>query len=85
MPRYFFHLRDDLDVSDTEGLELASLGQARARARAQAVHMAAASITERGRLDLSHRIEVEDQSGEMLYAVAFAEVVEVIGQSAAAS
>jgi hypothetical protein len=77
MSRFFFHLHDDVDTSDEEGTELPDLTSARKHAQAEAVHMAAASITEHQRLFGEHRIDVEDQGGEVLFSVFFREVVEI--------
>lgn len=77
MPRYFFHLQNDENLIDEEGTELPNLAAARKHARVQAVHMAAASITEHQRLFGEHRIDVEDQAGEVLFSVFFRGVVEI--------
>jgi hypothetical protein len=77
MPRFFFHLHNDVDTSDEEGTELPDLASAREHARREAVHMAAASITEHQRLFGEHRIDVEDEAGEVLSSVFFRDVVEI--------
>lgn len=79
MPRYFFHLRDDLDAEDNDGQELPDLPAAYAHAVKYAADMAAVSITEQRKINLRHRIEVTDERGEMLIAVAFGDVVTVEG------
>jgi hypothetical protein len=77
MPRYFFHLHNDVDAEDPEGIELADLAEARERAIVYARDMASLSIVDHGRLILSHRIDVADQSGEIVHTVHFRDVVEV--------
>jgi hypothetical protein len=77
MPRYFFHLHDNDDIADEEGTELPDVFAAKDWAHKQALHMAAASITEHQRLFGNHRIDVEDQAGEVVFAVLFREVVEI--------
>jgi hypothetical protein len=75
MPRYFFHLHNDVDATDEEGKEFPDLASARKHAQGEAVHMAAASITEHQRLYGEHRIDVEDQVGEVLLSVFVRDVV----------
>jgi hypothetical protein len=75
MPRYFFHLRNDMDVPDPEGQELADLDAARAQAVAYAIDMAAASVLEHRKVNLQHRIEVEDEAGQVLETVKFGDAV----------
>jgi hypothetical protein len=77
MPRFFFHLHNDVDTSDEEGKEFPDLASAQKHARGEAVHMAAASITEHQRLFGEHRIDVEDQAGEVLLSVFFRDVVNI--------
>lgn len=79
MPRYFFHLLDDLDVPDEEGTELPDLEAARAHADSQARLMFAAAATEQGRVVLSHRIDVQNEAGAVLASVRFGDVVKVEG------
>jgi hypothetical protein len=71
MPRFFFHLRNDVDVADEEGTELPDLESAESRAVDYAVDMSAASILENRRLTLSHSIEVADESGRIVKTVRF--------------
>lgn len=81
MSRYFFHLLNDDDVPEEEGTEFPDLEAAQNLEAAQkhawqeAVHMAAASITEHQRLNGEHRIDVEDEAGEVLFSVFFRDVV----------
>jgi hypothetical protein len=77
MPRFFFHLHNDVNTFDEEGSEFPDLASAREHARAEALHMAAASVTEHQRLNGDHRIEVADQSGEVLCSVFFRELVQI--------
>lgn len=77
MPRYYFHLRNDVSVDDEEGTTLRDLAAAKARAIEYAVVMSAASILEHRRLNLHHRIEIADEHGEILQIVEFGDVVTV--------
>jgi hypothetical protein len=76
MPNYFFHVLNDIDAKDEEGLELDNLAMAHLKAIESARELASASVRQ-GRLDLKHRIDVEDEAGEVLVSVTFAEAVEV--------
>ena len=76
MPRFFFHLYDDMDVIDEEGVELPDAEAARAKAEANARHMACAEVLD-GHLNLNHRIEVADERGEVFLTVPFGGTVKV--------
>ncbi len=76
MPRFYFHLHNDVDVPDEGGEELPDL----AAARAHAISMARFEVAEAakvGRILLSHRIDVEDEHGAVLATVPFSEAVQV--------
>jgi acyl-coenzyme A thioesterase PaaI-like protein len=77
VPRFYFNLRNDLSVDDEEGMELPDVQAARALAAKYALDMVAASVLEQGRINLSHRIEVTDDSGGDIVAVAFGDVVTI--------
>ena len=76
MPRYFFHLHNDLETRDEEGLELPDLAAARGVAEHEARAMAAQSFAN-GQLRLHHSIEVTDANGATLLTLRFGEVVEI--------
>lgn len=75
--RYFFDLHNDIDTQDDEGVELASLAEAKAHAVTEARVMAADSVS-KGHLNLSHYIQVADGGRADLFRVTFREAVEVI-------
>lgn len=77
--RFYFHLRNDLDVPDDEGAELADLGAARDHARKAILDVMAGTLLETARITLSHRIDIEDVHGRVLDTVIFQDVVEVEG------
>ena len=77
MPRYYFHLRNDLSLDDEEGEEYPTLEAARERAVQYALDMSAASVVEERKLNLHHRIEVADSDGRIVFAVKFGDVVKV--------
>ena len=76
MPRFFFHLFDDIQSMDAEGQELESVEAARAQAIKSAQEMACAEVLD-GTLNLNHRIEVVDEAGETVASVLFGDVVDV--------
>ena len=76
MPRYFFHLYDDVVSVDEEGSELPDVAAARRKALQNARAIASQEVLE-GHLTLHHRIEVEDASGRPVLTLPFREVVQV--------
>jgi len=81
MPRYFFNLRNDLDVDDLEGLDLPNLEAAHVEAVRLTRNMVAVGAQEEGRINLSHRIEVTDSNGTALFTVKFGDAVRIEGPS----
>jgi hypothetical protein len=77
MPRYYFHLHDDMDVPDPEGTELPNVEAALASAMAQGRQMAGDLVKEEGRLHLSHRIDIEDALHSVLDTVLIRDVVTI--------
>lgn len=78
MPRYYFHLYNDLISMDDEGRILPDLDAARANAIREAREMMMETVGE-GRINFSHRIEIADDSGDIAATVLFAEAVTVEG------
>lgn len=77
MPRYFFDLRDDMDVLDEEGKELPDPQSAKAHALTEARQMVQASIAEHGHIDLRHHIDVRDENGTIVSVLHFEDAVTV--------
>ena len=77
MPRFFFHLLNDVDAPDEEGKELPDLDAARNHARQNVRFTAAESLKEQGRVVLSHRIQIEDEEGNVLDTVYFSDVLSI--------
>jgi hypothetical protein len=76
LPRYFFHVFDDIIAQDEEGVELPNL----AAARLQAVKGARDLMTEQvrhGHLELSHWIDVTDERGDKVLTITFRDAVDV--------
>lgn len=76
MPHYRFHVINDIDAPDDEGQELDNLAAANLRAIDYARDLASAAVRQ-GRLDLRHRIDIEDEAGEVLISVAFGDAIEI--------
>lgn len=77
MPRYFFDLRNDVDVSDEEGRILDDLAAVRTAAIAEAREMMTESVL-KGHLNLGHSIEVRDETGAIILVMPFGEAVDVV-------
>ena len=79
MPRFFFHLHNDVQSKDDEGTVLPDLSAARAEAIKGAREVISEEIRARGTLHLSHWVEVENDSGQQVLVVPFRECVAVSG------
>lgn len=77
MPRFHFHLHNDVDVPDDTGKALPDLDAARAYATRLARFEVAEAAKRDGRVVLSHRIDIEDEHGEVLATVRFGEAVQI--------
>ena len=76
MPRYFFHVYDDVIAKDDEGMDLPNL----AAARLNAIRGARDIISEQvrhGHLVLSHWIDVVDEGGATVLTLPFREAVDI--------
>jgi len=83
VPRFYFHICNGNGfVEDGEGTELPDLDAARAQATAGARDVMAGDV-QRGFLDLSSFIEVEDERRTHLFTLTFKDVVDVTAQTAA--
>jgi hypothetical protein len=76
MPLFRFHVMNDIDAPDEEGQDLDNLALAHLKAIDSARDLASAAVRQ-GRLNLKHRIDIEDAAGQVLLTVTFAEAVEV--------
>lgn len=76
MPRYYFHLYNDVISMDEEGVDLPDLEAARANGIKEARAMMLETVAE-GRINFSHRIDIADESGAVVDSVTFGEAVEV--------
>ena len=78
MPRYFFHLYNDVISMDEEGVDLPDLEAAHANGIREAREMMVETVGE-GRINFSHRIDIADESGAVVDSVTFGEAVAVEG------
>jgi hypothetical protein len=78
VPRYFFHVYEDLVAEDDEGIELPDVDAARDEAIRAGRELIAAQVAG-GRLRLFHRIEVLDERGRTVLAIPYREMVEIEG------
>ena len=76
MPRYFFHVYDDIIAHDEEGSQLPNEAAARLQALKGARELAAEQF-KRGYLVRSHWIDVADEEGEIMMRVTFGDAVDV--------
>jgi hypothetical protein len=76
VPRFFFHLYDDMVVLDREGEVLPTVERAREKAVRTARDIACAEVRE-GHLGLNHRIEVTDANDSPVATVAFKDAVKL--------
>ena len=77
MPLYHFNIRNGHGfTADDEGLELSSVGDARAQALRGARSLISADVLE-GTLDLSGQIEVTDALNDEVLTVRFSDAVQV--------
>ena len=77
MPRFYFHLRNDMDVPDDEGKEMPSVDAARAYAVDLARFELSEMVKDEGRVTLQHRIDIEDERHRVVDTVWFRDVVQV--------
>ena len=77
MARFYFHVRDHMDVPDDEGAELRDIGVAREFATQSARILMGETLREDGRITLHHRIDIEDAYGGVLASVPFRDAIRI--------
>jgi hypothetical protein len=77
VPKFYFHLYNDMDVPDFEGVELPDLAAARAAAIEQARGMIGEMAKADGRIVLSHHIDIEDEDERVLDTVMFRDIIRI--------
>ena len=79
MPRFYFHVFDDLDARDYEGIELRDVNEAIVYATRSAQQLMAETLKDSGAIDLDHRIVVADEQGRVVETVRFRDAVKIEG------
>jgi hypothetical protein len=79
MSRFYFHLYDEHDTVDAEGMELPDAEAAEAHGFATARLMAAQEIIASGQLHLGHGLVVTDEDDAVVRTIAYGEAVELFG------
>lgn len=74
--RYFFHIYDEGFFRDEDGIDLSGLHSAQKVAEETARSVMIQQIRG-GFLHLGHRIEVEDEHGQVVYRLQFSDAVHV--------
>jgi len=77
VPRYFFHLHNDIEAPDPDGIELPNIGAARTVAIHNARFTVAETIKTEGRFVGDHRIDIEDDDGTVIDTIYFKDAVTV--------
>jgi hypothetical protein len=77
VPRFYFHLYNDMDVPDREGKELPDLDAARQWTTCQARSLLGQVAKDEGLVVLHHRIDIENDAAEVLDTVWFRDAVKV--------
>jgi hypothetical protein len=77
MPRYFFHIYDDVVAIDEDGIELADLAAVHQQAIKVARDCASAELVH-GTLHLKHRIEVEDEDRRPVLTLPFRSAFKIV-------
>jgi hypothetical protein len=77
MPKFYFHLTNQISVRDQEGRELADLEEAAAAARLDILSILSDDVS-RGRMDLRGRIDIADETGTIVRSVPFADAVQLL-------
>jgi hypothetical protein len=78
MPRFFFNVFDDATTIDEVGQDLPDVAAAHEAALEEARAILADEVRS-GRIDLSHRIEVEDEERRPVLLLPFSAAVEIEG------
>jgi hypothetical protein len=79
MARFYLHLHNDVNVTDPEGRDFPDLNAARRWTRDQARLLVGQVAKDEGRIVLHHRIDIENEDGEVLDSIPFADAVKIVG------
>ena len=79
MPRFFFHVHNDIDADDEEGVELPASTDLRAYTRDCICGLICDSIKRHERLNLDHYVLVTNEVGQDVLKLTFREAFTIIG------
>jgi hypothetical protein len=74
--RYFFHIYDDAETLDQDGMELPSIEAAVAMARQDLGQIVADDLMHAGTLNTASRIDIAAEEGQLLASVRFDDLLE---------
>ena len=75
MPRYYFHIFNDMEVRDDDGQQLRDVAAARKEARDAAADLIRDEIKAGRKIHPDHRIEIEDERGHMVAVLRFGDLI----------
>jgi hypothetical protein len=78
VPKYFFDLRGEYFLEDTEGRELSDVFAAMLHADHEAREMVCASVAKHAPIDLLHEIQVRDDAGIVVGTVRFGDAITIV-------
>jgi hypothetical protein len=81
MPRFYFHLYDDIQTLDEEGRAYPAFEAALTAAFVAARALAAEQVAREGRVVASHRIDLADERQRVLDSVYFGDAVVLVGET----
>ena len=76
MPRFRFHLYNDVETIDEQGREFPDLQAARTEAIDNARDLMAAELKSNGAINLNHWIELENDAGDV-FVVTFRDAITI--------
>ncbi|HEX4737140.1 MAG TPA: hypothetical protein VH331_06225 [Allosphingosinicella sp.] len=79
MPRFYFHVYNDIVAIDEEGLDLPDVDAAREQALESARELVCEGI-HKGQLNLDHRIEIEDENHNKVLTLTYRDAFTVTGE-----
>ena len=77
MPHYYFHVRNDIDTDDLEGMDLADEATARRFAVDNARVLMCETLRQSGNINVSHSIIVAGEDRSELFTLTFREAMTI--------
>ena len=75
MPHYFFHVLNEIEARDEDGQYFADLDEAVAEARETAADLIRDEIRGGRQIHPDHRIEIEDEQGQVVFVLRFGDLL----------